>query len=214
METLSINNPWNSLEILKLVVAASTPLIVILIGLLLNQKLKKFEHRQWRNQKLIEKRLTIYDEIAPLLNDLLCYFTFVGYWRDCKPDEIVKLKRTLDKKLYLAKPIFSDDFFDEAMAFIDACYKPFQGWGVDAKLLTSFQRRKESFGADWKTDWETLFITDHKEIASPEMIRGSYNRIMRILSQDIGITDSKSTDSQQRLSEIETNIAKIKPLKK
>jgi hypothetical protein len=68
---------WNRLEITKVIIQALTPILLVLLGIIVNRAIKTFEHRQWRNQKLIEKRLEIYDDMAPALNDLLCYFTLL-----------------------------------------------------------------------------------------------------------------------------------------
>jgi len=57
-------SPWNSLEIVKLVVATLTPIAVALLGLYLTRLAKRFEHLQWRNQRLIEKRIAVYDALA------------------------------------------------------------------------------------------------------------------------------------------------------
>lgn len=185
-------NPWNSLEVMRLIISVLTPVILALMGLYLNRMLKKIEHRQWRNQKLIEKRLSIYDELAPLLNDLLCYFTYVGNWKDFTPEEIVQKKRAIDKKSYIAQPLFSKIFFTEIMTFIDLCFKPFQGWGQNAKLLTDAGKRKEIYGDKWDKSWDILFISDPKEITDPEKIKESYSRIMKVFSDDIGLNESVS----------------------
>jgi len=50
-------NPWNTLEITKLVISFLTPLTVALMGWFISRKLKRLELIQWSNQKLIEKRL-------------------------------------------------------------------------------------------------------------------------------------------------------------
>ncbi|MBI3218417.1 MAG: hypothetical protein HYZ44_02800 [Bacteroidetes bacterium] len=184
---LQTSNPWNSLEVVKLLVAGLIPLILVVIGLFLNKMLKRFEHRQWRNQKLIEKRLSVYDDIAPLLNDLLCYYTYVGSWKDFTPHEIIQKKRVVDKKIHIAAPLFSSSLFTEVMTFINLCFKPFQGWGHDAKLLTDIQRRKEVFGDKWEKNWNALFITNNIEVTEPQKIKESYLKIMKVFSEDIGL---------------------------
>ena len=73
--------PWNSLEITKLLAGLVTPAVLAFIGIYIHRITKRFEHLQWRSQKLIETRLKIYEELAPQLNDLLCYFTYVGCWK-------------------------------------------------------------------------------------------------------------------------------------
>ena len=69
---------WNSLEIAKLLLGLLTPAAVAALGFYLQRVAGRLENRKWANQKIVERRLAIYDEIAPMLNDLLCYFTYVG----------------------------------------------------------------------------------------------------------------------------------------
>ncbi|HEY0348815.1 MAG TPA: hypothetical protein VGC60_11755 [Pyrinomonadaceae bacterium] len=66
---------WNSLEIVKLLVSGLTPIVVLIIGIWISRSLKRLEFLQWTNQKITEKRIAVFEELAPLLNDLLCYFT-------------------------------------------------------------------------------------------------------------------------------------------
>lgn len=176
---------WTSLETTKLIVSFLTPVIIVFIGVIVNKRLKKLEHRQWRNQKLIEKRLDIYDDIAPLLNDVLCYYTYVGNWKDPTPLQIINLKRVIDKKIYLARPLLCEDFFTYCMDFMNLCYEPFTGWGEDAKLRTQFQRRQDAIGTSWDKTWNSMFSDNNL----PDIIeiRKAYNQVMNIFSQEIGL---------------------------
>ena len=74
--------PWNWLEVAKLATGLLTPAVIAAGGVYVHRITKQFEHTQWWGQKLVEKRLAIYDDMAPAFNDLLCYFTYVGSWRD------------------------------------------------------------------------------------------------------------------------------------
>ncbi len=174
---------WNSLEIVKLIVQGITPILILLIGLYVNRALKRFEHFQWRNQKLIEKRLQIFDDIAPHFNDLLCYFTYIGCWKDLTPLQAIQLKRSLDKKIYLAAPLFSPNFFSACMSFMNLCYETYTGWGRDAKLRTKIERRKQAAG-NWETTWTDMFSDDPSD---PNKIREAYQEIMKCFSEDIGL---------------------------
>src|SRR5438552_6886102 len=129
---------WNSLEATKLFVSLLTPIAVAVFGFLMSRKLKQLDLRQWRSQKLIEKRLSVYDDLVPDLNKLLCYFTYVGDWRDTNPPEIVALKRSIDRKVYLAAPLFSPSFFEKTMAFLHLCFKPLTDWGWVPRLKPNF----------------------------------------------------------------------------
>ena len=67
---------------------------------------------QWTNQRLIEKRLTLYDTVAPQLNALLCFYTWIGYWKDISPDDVIRAKRELDRTFHIYRYLFDDDVYD------------------------------------------------------------------------------------------------------
>ncbi len=142
---------------------------------------------QWRSQKLIEKRLAVYDDMAPLLNDILCYFTYVGAWRDFDPPSIVALKRVIDKKIYIAAPLFGEKFFHACMDFQNLCFKTFTAWGQDAKLRTQFKRRQQSRSEDWKAEWSDNFCN---EVSDPHEVSSAYKRVMEAFAEDIGVHSS------------------------
>lgn len=176
---------WNSLEIAKFIVSVATPLIVLLLGIRVNKRLKILEQLQWANQKLIEKRLQIYDQLIPLLNDILCYFTFIGCWKELKPDDVIKLKRTVDKIVYVNAPLFTEEFQTRYNSFIELCYSTYSGWGNDAKLRTAFKRRKEA-NPDWEKDWEDLFA-EESEVSEPKQIRKYYQEFVKYFAEKIDI---------------------------
>jgi len=180
-------SPWNSLEIAKLIASLFTPIALAVFGIYVHRVTKRFELLQWRSQKLIEKRLAIYDDLAPHLNDLLCYFTFLGCWRDLDPPYVVSLKRVVDKKIHLAAPLFTEEFFDSCMAFQNVCFKTYTGWGNDALLRTPFQRRQQARAGDWNSKWENCFAGDADDISDPKVIRSAYKRVMEAFARDIGV---------------------------
>jgi hypothetical protein len=93
---------WTSLEVAKIAVAALTPLAVAGGGYWINRRLKSLEAAQWAQQKIVERRIRAYDELAPALNRLFCFFAYVGSWKEAKPPEIVGLKRSLDEKAHIS----------------------------------------------------------------------------------------------------------------
>ena len=135
-----INTPWNSLEIVKLVLGVLTPLSVACLGWLVARRLKRLELVQWTNQRLIEKRLALYDAVAPQLNALLCFYTWIGYWKDISPDDVIRAKRDLDRTFHIYRYLFDDDVYDAYHTYIHAlfdvhtggprCADPFAGPGA------------------------------------------------------------------------------------
>jgi len=177
---------WTWLEVAKIGAGVLTPVTIAVLGIALHRITKRFEQSQWRGQKLVEKRLALYDELAPLLNDVMCYFTFVGCWKDLSPPEVVALKRVIDKKVYVAAPLFSQAFFEACMRFQNLCFETYSGWGQDARLKTRFGRRRDSH-PDWDAEWEPAFSNVSSD---PEEVRSAYSDVMRVLARDIGVTEA------------------------
>jgi hypothetical protein len=178
---------WTSLEIVKVGVAAATPLIVLLGGFWLNGRLKKLEHAQWSTQKVIERRISAYDQIAGTANDLYCYFCYVGYWKELKPSDVIELKRKLDKAVYTNVPLFEPKFkelYDELMKIL---FEMFGDWGSDAKLRTHIGRRKRVAGENWVLDWDGCFV-DEQFASTPEDVKLPYGRFMAYLAESVGVS--------------------------
>lgn len=176
--------PLNLLEIAKLVASLLVPAALAFLGVYVHRVTKKFEHLQWRSQKLTEKRLMVYDDMSPLFNDLLCYYTCVGGWRDIPPPKIVAMKRIVDKKIHLAAPLFSKEFFDACIEFQELCFETYNGWGQDSRLRTRFKRRKKAWQTQWEPEWDKCFS---KKVAEQSSVRKSYQRLMEAFSKDIGV---------------------------
>lgn len=175
---------WNALEVAKLATAALTPITIAGLGVFIHRLTKRYEHTQWKNQKLIEKRLEIYQSLASDLNDNLCYFTYIGSWKERTPPEIIMSKRSIDKKIYLAAPLFSPKFFITCMAFQDLCFETYNGWGSDARLRTRPDRRRQVPGKPWEGSWDEMFSTAPSH---PSEIKNAYIEVMRQFSDEIGI---------------------------
>jgi hypothetical protein len=158
---------WNSLEIVKIIISATTPIIIAVIAYGFNKRLKTIERRQSVNHKILEKRLEIYDYIVPKLNDLLCFYCYIGNWKELSPKNVIDLKRDLDKKMHVYKPLFNEALWKKYHKFMHICFKTFSGWGNDAKICSTFIRRKES-QINWNDGMELLFSEEFIENADSE----------------------------------------------
>jgi hypothetical protein len=177
----------DSLEIAKLAASVLTPIAIAVLGIYIHRVTKRFEDSQWRSQKLIEKRIEIYDNLAPLFNDLLCYYTYVGSWKELRPTDVVSLKRNLDRQIYLAAPLFAVSFFPTCQNFQNLCFQTYGGWGMDARLRTKWGRRKEC-QPDWHDDWERYYC-DSKDVTDPQQIQVAYTKVMDEFAANIGVSN-------------------------
>ena len=181
---------WNSLEIAKLFLSLATPLTVAIVGYGLSKVLKRIEDLQWANRRVIDKRIELYDAIVPKLNDLLCFYLYVGAWKEISPPDIVKLKRDLDKLAYVAAPLFPSDFLARYSKLIGLCFSMYNEWGTDAKLRTLVHRRKQALGSGWQADWDRLFAEN--DACEPEEVKQAYAQFTAYLARALGVNLSPS----------------------
>jgi hypothetical protein len=175
--------------------AVTTPFAVAGIGFLLSRQLKRIEARQWRNQELIAARLGYYREIAEPLNDLMCYFTFIGSWKEWSPPEIIEIKRSLDKTFHTLVPFFSVEVANAYESFMGRCFKTFGRRGADARFNTSYRRRQSVGNQPWQAEWNALFMYSTADPMPDEEIvgfRDSYNDLLARLVGDIELTDART----------------------
>ena len=187
------SNGW---EIVKLIAGLLTPATLAIFGIFVTRVTKRFEHAQWKSQKLIEKRLAIYDQLAPEFNDLLCYFTYVGHWRDLTPLQVIELKRSVDKKVYLAAPLFSEEFYFACRNLMKLCFETNAGFGRAALLRTDVGLRKVAQADAWEDEWNDMFSNEPTE---PEVIGLAYQRVMRAFAVDIGVQEVFSVPATETI---------------
>lgn len=186
MPILLAESPWNSLEIIKLIVGTLSPITILILGFVVNRRLQNFEHRQWTNQQVVQKRLDVFDTFAPMLNDLLCYMTYIGAWKELEPPEAVRLKRKLDRIAYVNAPLFPPDFLKYYNRFMETCYSTFAGWGKDAQLRTGVEKRREARGEQWQAAWDECFAPADTA-SKPEDVRAAYTEFMSFFAESLGI---------------------------
>lgn len=170
--------------------SVATPLVVVAVGVLLAR-------RQDRSSELLKARLEYYKGLAPDLNTLMCYMTFIGPWRDHSPVDIVRLKRRLDQNFYCAAPLFSDPVRDAYAELEHACFETFNDWGQDAVIRSGAYRRRQAWRREpgWETDWDLMFSKpDTSAIPASELtsIRATHDQLIAALVQDLDLTRARS----------------------
>jgi len=191
-----INTLWNSLEIAKLLVPLLATLIMGLIFLRMEHRLlrkieedrvlneKNFEEARRFNDIIIQHRLEVYDKIVPSLNDLVCFYTYVGHWKALTPDEILSKKRALDKEIHIHKYLFSALLFERYSAFMGLCFETFTGIGEDAKLRTKMENRYEL--PNWLEEYEVIF-SDPATCLDKASVTRAYEELLNCFSQELGV---------------------------
>ena len=186
------SDPWNSLEVVKLMIGLLIPAAMLFVGIWMDRRIKEFEHRQWSNQKVIEKRLEVYEKLTPQLNELMCYFVRVGSWKEHDPTEIVDMKRDMDKIAYIYAPLFSPEFLTRYNEYMGVCFAMYRGAGLDAQLRTECEHYREAYvGADdddgsWDNEWDACF-TGPEEASERDDVRRAYQEMVSLIARELGV---------------------------
>ena len=183
---------WSSLDVANVVVAALTPVLVVVLGLVVNRSVKRLEEAQWANRKVIERRLECYDDMSGDLNDLYCFFRRVGDFQRITPPMAVDKKRRLDKAFHLNKFLMTDDFATAYDEFIGVCFDTFRGTRVAAQLRASVETQRADRGAGWEDSWADNLVSDPAKVADVEDIESRYEALMRCFAADIGVHSASS----------------------
>lgn len=176
-------------EALSAIGSVATPLVVAGFGLALAR-------RQSRNSELLKARVEYYKVLAPDLNLLMCYMTFIGSWRDISPVEIVALKRKLDQNFYCAAPLFSDPVRDAYIGLEGSCFSTFNNWGQDPLILSGAYRRRQAWTRkpEWSDSWNAMFSkADDTSIPADKLqaIRRAHDELVAALVRDLDLTRAR-----------------------
>jgi hypothetical protein len=142
---------------LKFGIEIAGPIIATIFGIFVLRLTKKLEQSQWLSQKIIEKRIREWDIIRVKLNDIFCFCVRVGGWKSMTPPEVIACKRQVDKRVHLARPYFSKQFFKDYLHFIRTCFEQYQGHAVDAKIKSPLWEHQNAH-PQWDHAWDTLFF--------------------------------------------------------
>jgi hypothetical protein len=181
---MSLNSPWNSLEIAKLAVSLFSALIFLYLGLRVNRAAQQLEASQWINQKIIEKRLALYDQIAPLLNDLYCFYVRVGGWKEVTPPQVIEIKHRLDRLVSVNSPLFSNNFRRAYDQFMLLCFDMLVAENRDAQLRTLTDQRTALPG--WREEWQPMF-SEPSSCPPPYQVLAAYEELMARFAKELGI---------------------------
>lgn len=184
---------WNSLEVSKLIVAFLGPLTIAataaVTAVVVNRRLKRIEEAQWRNRRVVDKRLEIYDAVAPGLNDLYCYLLWVGNWQEKTPPEIVAIKRDADRRIFIGQYILDDATFAAYHELMALAFRTFNEPGTAARIRSTLSsplgdRRSGRF-FPWNEAWDAMF--DAAAPASREEVQAAYLKLLAAFKRSIGI---------------------------
>lgn len=184
MNEVSTDNIWNSFEIIKVIVSIITPVVITFIGFRMNSIFHKLEKSQWVNKTIIEWKIKVYEQITPEVNDIYCFFMYVGNWSNISPLEVIEKKRNLDKIISLSYPLFSNQVKTSYDSLIDCLFEEYRGKGKDLGLKTGYDSR-EKYSDAWNVSWRDLFVDNKSERT---VITERYELFLKNLANDLNLS--------------------------
>ncbi len=180
---------WTGVQIATLVVEALTPLTVAGLGVFVARAGRRIEQVQWANQTVVTRRLDVFARLAPGLNQLLCFATFVGGWKEIEPRQAITTKRQLDEIMYANKVLFSEPLFAAYHHFMSTLFAMYATTDADAHLRAPIQSRwgNRRNMPWWEEDtMASLFSTT--SIVSLDAIQAAHDRLAERFRDDLYVT--------------------------
>jgi len=173
---------WNSLKIPIMIIAALAPVIIVFLTIRYNRIIKHLKTKHQADQRIIEKRIEIYDRMGPKLNDVLSFFCYSGNWKDLTPVDMLRLKKELDQDINIYSPVFSDDLSKKYTGFIHLCFVSFSGWEHKEKIKSLYEIRQEH-NVDWNENWIPFFDTNN--VVEAIKLRESFHALMEYFKKEL-----------------------------
>ena len=179
---------WSSVQVATLVVDALTPIAVAGLGIFLARASRRLEQVQWANQTVVTRRLEIFADIAPDLNKLLCFATFVGGWKEIEPATVIAIKRRLDETMYANRILFSPPLFEAYRHFMTTLFATWTVVGADARLRAPIESKWGDRRALrwWNDAMVHLFSTD--DPVGYDVIQKAYDQLAERFRADLYVT--------------------------
>lgn len=170
------------LEYMRLGVSALTPIVTGFVGIVILRLGKRMEINQQLHNELLRKRLALFEDVAPKLNDIYCFYQAVGHWTELTPEEVIRRKRAVDRSVQVNRYLFRSDFWDAYQDFEQAHFEMFSGPGQPARLRLDLDHVRKLAGNLFKPEWMTFVSSkpgDHKQQ------RQDYERLMSLLGREV-----------------------------
>jgi hypothetical protein len=183
---------WTSLDVATVLVAAATPIAVTVLGVLLARGARRVAALQQANERVVERRIEVFDLVAVQLNRLLCFATFVGRWKEISATDALAFKRDIDEVMYANRPLFSAELFEAYRAFMACLFAMYAT--VDGDALIRCQIRSQ-WGDRSKLGWWSPKMAarftdtqDATRTTTPQQAETAYHWLSAAFRDDLYVT--------------------------
>ncbi|MET4726149.1 hypothetical protein ABIF63_010255 [Bradyrhizobium japonicum] len=176
---------WSWLEIAKLAVSLTGPIVALVVGIWIKQVVDRIEQRRWETQNTIKWRLSVFERLAPKLNLLYSAFSYVGRWKELAPPDLINLKRDLDEIVFTYEFLWSKEFREKYQALMEACFELNQGPGKSAKIAANVEMYRAAH-SNWDPRWDDMFVPVEQRSKRADIQR-LVDAVLRTAIDDLGL---------------------------
>jgi hypothetical protein len=176
---------WNWLEVAKLTVSLTGPIVTLVVGLWIKRVVDRIEQRRWETQNTIKWRLSVFERLAPKLNLLYSAFTYVGRWKELTPPDLVNLKRDLDEVVFTYEFLWSKGFREQYKGLMEACFELNQGPGKSARIAANVEMYRKAH-SNWDPRWDDMFVPVDQRTKRADVQR-LVAMVLRTAVDDLGL---------------------------
>jgi hypothetical protein len=179
----------------------AAPTVAVIVGLFIYFLTSRMDHKRWTSQKVIERRIQVFESMAPRINKLFCYFSWIGRWKEFTPGQIVDMKRELDDAYFTNEFLFSADLRAAYDTFIGVYFEHFTGPNQDGKLRTTVVKTPGKAKSEdrskvctcWEEPWEEQYFSKKKGPSTLKEIKRSYEQLMEAFRRDLELPRPKGS---------------------
>jgi hypothetical protein len=180
---------WSSVQIVILVVDALTPIVVAVLGFYVARVSRRIAQIQWANQTVVTRRLDIFGQLAPGLNQLLCFAAFVGGWKEIQPRQAIAIKRQLDETMYANRVLFSEQLFDAYHHFMATLFAMYATADADAHLRAPIKSKwGDRRNMPWWDEDSMAALFSPGDPASLDDIQAAYDQLSQWFRAELYVT--------------------------
>jgi len=173
-------------ETLLLLKPYLTPIVLLLLGVWARKIAINHEKRNSLHNRIIEKRVNIYDAVGKNLNDIFSFVVLVGDWKKLTPEEILSKKREVDQIMYINRPYWSKAVFNIYISFMNTAFEVYTGSSQDAQIRANSEKFKKLPG--WNDTWKKYFST--QEVKNKDLW-DAFDKLTKALSKEFGFYQKK-----------------------
>ena len=144
----------------KVGVSILTPIAIAVLTFFVTRALNQREALFRRGEQVLSMKQDAYARIGPKINIIYIFVSDFGDYRNYTPDDVIRLKREVDREFFMFSPFWSQATASAYRLFMDACFETYVGSGKNARIRSTCVVKKSACQLDgkaWNPNWDEMF---------------------------------------------------------